>query len=170
VFIITLVNMKLCYHFLLKISFIYSLSVEEKKLYEKINLIAINMKTSDITWKIVILQKISKKNQWIWSYYDRETLVSNFKYRLKMKKRWGNELSVCHVVTAKQLDQHSTATWSRSSNYMYIIQTIINSSQLVKCPSGSRCSIDAWGHGFESHSRKLFFSTFLEAMRERIWK
>jgi hypothetical protein len=43
------------------------------------------MKTNDITWKNVILQKIRKKNQWIWSYYDRETLVSNFKYRLKRK-------------------------------------------------------------------------------------
>jgi hypothetical protein len=55
--------MKLCYHLLLKISFIYSLLVQEKKLYKKINEIAINMQTNDITWKILILQEIRKNNQ-----------------------------------------------------------------------------------------------------------
>jgi hypothetical protein len=81
---------------------------------KKINVIVINMKTSDITWKIVILQKIRKKNQWIWSYYDRETLVSNFNCRLK--KRWGKRahgaprgpceatrpIQCCHVVPKLQ--------------------------------------------------------------------
>jgi hypothetical protein len=47
-------------------------------------------------------KKIRKKNQWIWSYYDRETLVSNFKYRLKWKNN-GETSSAC-------------ATWSQRSN------------------------------------------------------
>jgi hypothetical protein len=34
--------------------------------------------------------------------WPRNTSIK-FKYRLKWKKQWGNELSVCHVGTAKQL-------------------------------------------------------------------
>jgi hypothetical protein len=85
---------------------------KKRSCMKKINVIAINMKTSDITWKIVILQKIRKKNQWIWSYYDRETLVSNFNCGLKRKNDVGNELTVRHVVPAKQLDQSNAVTWS----------------------------------------------------------
>jgi hypothetical protein len=35
--------------------------IQEKKLYKNINEIAINMQTNEITWKIVILQKIEKR-------------------------------------------------------------------------------------------------------------
>jgi hypothetical protein len=76
---------------------------KKKKLYKKINEIAINMKTNSIGWNIVILQK-DRKNQWISSYYERETLVSDFNCRLKRKSDGGNELMVRHVVPAKQLD------------------------------------------------------------------
>jgi hypothetical protein len=93
---------------------------KKRSCMKKINVIVINMKTSDITWKIVILQKIRKKNQWIWSYYDRETLVSNFNCRLKRKNDGGNELTVRHVVPAKQLDQSNAATWSQSSSGRYM--------------------------------------------------
>jgi hypothetical protein len=96
-----------------QISFIYSLSVEEKSYIKNINEIGINMQMNDITWKIMILQKIRKKNQWIWNYYDWETQVSNFNYWLKNDGE--NELSMRHVVPAKQLDHSSAATWSRSS-------------------------------------------------------
>jgi hypothetical protein len=89
---------------------------KKRSCMKKINVIAINMKTSDITWKIVILQKIRKKNQWIRSYYDRETLVSNFNCRFKRKKRLGKRahgaprgpceatrpIQCCHVVPKLQ--------------------------------------------------------------------
>jgi hypothetical protein len=35
---------------------------KKRSCMKKINVIAINMKTNDITWKIVILQKIRKKS------------------------------------------------------------------------------------------------------------
>jgi hypothetical protein len=85
---------------------------KKRSCMKKINVIAINMKTSNITLKIVILQKIIKKNQWIWSYYVRETLVSNFNCRLKRKNDGGKRahgaprgpceatrpIQCCHVV------------------------------------------------------------------------
>jgi hypothetical protein len=101
---------------------------------KKINVITINMKTSDITWKIVILQKFRKKNQWIWSYYDWETLVSNFNYRLKRKNDGGNEVTVRHVVPVKQLGQPSVATRPRSSMGSYIKEL---SSKYPKCWSAA---------------------------------
>jgi hypothetical protein len=116
---------------------------------KKINVITINMKTNDIMWKIVILQKFRKKNQWIWSYYDRETLVSNFNYRLKRKNDGGNEVTVRHVVPVKQLGQPSVAMWSRSSMGSYIKQTIVKVSQMLKCCSGSSRTLGVRGLGFE---------------------
>jgi hypothetical protein len=80
---------------------------------------------NDITWKIMILQKNRKKNQWILSYYDRETPVSNFNYRLKRKNDGRNELSVRHVDSAKQLDHPSVATWLWSSGTPYMKQPIV---------------------------------------------
>jgi hypothetical protein len=50
VFIITLVNMKSCYHFLLKNIFLFVLfRYKKRSCMKKINVIAINMKTNDIT-------------------------------------------------------------------------------------------------------------------------
>jgi hypothetical protein len=116
---------------------------------KKINVKKINMKTSDITWKTVILQKIRKKNKWIWSYYDRETLVSNLKYRLKRKNDGRNGVTVSHVVPVKQLDQPSVATWSRRSMGSYMKQTIVKVSQMLKCCSGSRRTLGVRGLRFE---------------------
>jgi hypothetical protein len=78
------------------------------------------MQKNDIGWNIVILQENRKKNQWIWSYYDRETVVSNFNCRLKRKNYGGNELTVRHMVPAKQLDQYSAGMWFQSSNGRYM--------------------------------------------------
>jgi hypothetical protein len=60
-FIITLENMKLYYHMLLKIGFIYSLLYKKRSSIKNINEIAINMQTNDFTRKIVIKQKNQKK-------------------------------------------------------------------------------------------------------------
>jgi hypothetical protein len=53
--------MKLCYHLLLKNIFYYYLLYKKRTCIKNINEIAINMQTNDITWKIVILQKIRKR-------------------------------------------------------------------------------------------------------------
>jgi hypothetical protein len=86
-----------------KCIYLYSLHKCMKRSHvNKIKEIEINMQIDDISWNIMILQKIRKKNQWIWIYYDRETLVSNFNRRLK-RKTTGKTGSVC-------------ATWSQWSN------------------------------------------------------
>jgi hypothetical protein len=92
------------------------------------------MQTNNVTGKIMNLQKIRKKNHWIWSYYDLETLVTNFNCRLK--KRQENELIMRHVVPTKQLDHPSAATWSQTS--IYIKRTTNKPSHTVKWCSGSR--------------------------------
>jgi hypothetical protein len=46
-------------------------------------LIIINIKTNEIIWKNVILEKIRKKNQPIWSLYEEEKQFTSFIRRLK---------------------------------------------------------------------------------------
>jgi hypothetical protein len=46
-------------------------------------LIIINIKTNEIIWKNVILEKIRKKNQPIWSSYEEEKQFTSFIRRLK---------------------------------------------------------------------------------------
>jgi hypothetical protein len=97
---------------------LFILFCTRKKLYKNINKISINMQANDITWMIVILQKIRKKNQWIWSYYDRETL--------ELRRKNDGETSWARATWSRWSNSaNQVPSRGRSSTNLYMKQTTI---------------------------------------------
>jgi hypothetical protein len=97
--------------FIMQKCLIFSLSVEEKKLYKKDKWNSNYYENEQILHELSWFYKKLEKNQWIWSYCGWDTPISNFNFRLKRKNDGENE----PCGPAKQLNQPGAATWSRSS-------------------------------------------------------
>ena len=57
--------------------------MEENKLYVEDPRTEINIQKGSLKWKVMILENFRKKNNQIWSLYDREIPIINLKFGLK---------------------------------------------------------------------------------------
>ena len=57
--------------------------MEENKLYVEDPRTEINIQKGSLKWKVIILENFRKKNNQIWSLYDREIPIINLKFGLK---------------------------------------------------------------------------------------
>ena len=81
--------------------------MEENKLYVEDPRTEINIQKGSLKWKVIILENFRKKNNQIWSLYDREIPIINLKFRLK-REIWNIHVFFTIFLAAQQSNQGNT--------------------------------------------------------------
>ena len=90
-----------------KYIFIVSIWMEENKSYVKDPRTEINIQTGSFKWKIMILENFRKKNNHIWSSYEKDIPIINFSSESK-SEIWNKHVFFTIFLAAQQCSQGNT--------------------------------------------------------------